>query len=320
MVICMEESLVNCKGWVPYAIIGIAIIFEIVLVIFILLFLKHNTRSGIGYLYGPLFFLAVYKLLASSSVDPISALAIIVSVYHSIIFLDLSIFEKIQWCFFPNTNHILLYSLRFTGPFITLVVLLVVVFITKHYHRTMLKIFTSPIQGMCLFSGVYLAVWIILNINLPLFVFIAILNAVCLLHFLIQPHKNKWLNISDTLLLSILIYLSFLINHDTTNKATVMIYISTILPLLYILIGGTCFTFGSLCMNIIKAKNKGTQNLINPCRNNVFDSEARIFMKELTQHVQRLIHFVNHSYLKMINNTLLINYHKHLVFVLHYYS
>ena len=121
----------------------------------------------------------------------------------------------------------------------------------------------------------YLVVWIILNINLPLFVFIAILNAVCLLHFLIQPHKNKWLNISDTLLLSTLIYLSFIINHDTTNKGTVMIYILTIIPLLYILIGGTCFTFGSLCMNIIEAKNKGTQNLINPCRNNVFDSENR---------------------------------------------
>ena len=364
-------SLSNCEGWMPYAIIGIAIIFEIVLVIFILLFLKHNTRSGIGYLYGPLFFLAVYKLLASSIVDPISALEIIVSLYHSIIFLDLSIFGKIQWCFFPNANHIFLYSLRFTGPFITLVVLLVVVFITKHFHRTMLKIFTSPIQGMCLllvlsfwsvsntcieiikptitnhgwrvaiepkeeylankyhiifwtlsvvlilflyipfifvllfsqclrmkmnlfriqplldafqssykekfqwFSGVYLVVWIILNINLPLFVFIAILNAVCLLHFLIQPHKNKWLNISDTLLLSILIYLSFLINHDTTNKETLMIYILTILPLLYILIGGTCFTLGSLCMNIIKTKNKGTQNLINPCRKNVFDSENR---------------------------------------------
>ena len=120
--------------------------------------MKHNTRSGIGYLYGPLFFLAVYKLLASSIVDPISALEIIVSLYHSIIFLDLSIFGKIQWCFFPNTHHILLYSLRFTGPFITLVVLLVVVFITKHFHQTMLKIFTSPIQGMCLEQDIMMCV------------------------------------------------------------------------------------------------------------------------------------------------------------------
>ena len=43
------------NGW-PYTVLSLAVVFQIALVMFIFLFLKHIGRFGVGYLYGPLFF------------------------------------------------------------------------------------------------------------------------------------------------------------------------------------------------------------------------------------------------------------------------
>ena len=94
---CILSS--SCSWWMPYAILCSVIIFQVSLVLFIILFLKNNYRSGVGYLYCPLFFLAVNKLLSLSLVDPYVPLEILISVYHSILFLDLSIFGKIPLVF-----------------------------------------------------------------------------------------------------------------------------------------------------------------------------------------------------------------------------
>ena len=347
-------SLSGCEKWMPYTVLSLAVVFQIALVMFIFLFLKHNGRFGVGYLYGPLFFLAVYKLLPLSFVSPYAPLDIVISVYHSILFLDLSIFGKIPWCFFQNINHTLNYALRFVGPLVTFVLLLIIVYLARHFYHRMSFFLTSPIQAICLlmvlsfwsvsntcidiikpviipqgwrveiepsqefladkfyiifwilsvllilliylpfiflllfsqclrkkinliriqplldafqssyrekvqwFAGIYLLAWIILNINVPSYYIIfktAILISVCLLHFLLQPHKSKWINISDTVLLTNLIFLTFLsLQAVDTHLASILVYVFVLISLSYILIGSVWFTCGHVFKNVVKKK------------------------------------------------------------------
>ena len=347
-------SLSNCKKWMPYTVMSLAVVIQIALVMFIFLFLKHNGRFGVGYLYGPLFFLAVYKLLPLSFVSPYALLDVIVSVYHSILFLDLSIFGKIPWCFFQNINHILNYALRFVGPLVTFVLLLIIVYLARHFYRKMSFFLTSPIQAICLlmvlsfwsvsntcidiikpvitnhgwraeiepnqeylsdkfyitfwilsvllifliylpfillllfsqclrkkinliriqplldafqssyreqvqwFAGIYLLAWILLNINIPSYYILfktTILVSVCLLHFLLQPHKSKWINMSDTMLLTNLIFLTFLsFQGVNTHLASILVYVFVLISLSYILIGCVWFTCGHVFKNVVKKK------------------------------------------------------------------
>ena len=348
-------SLSSCKKWMPYTVLSLAVVFQIALVMFIFLFLKRNSRFGVGYLYGPLFFLAVYKLLPLSFVSLYAPLDIVVSLYHSILFLDLSIFSKIPWCFFKDINHIFNYSLRLVGPLITFMMLIVIIYLTRHFYRKMSIILTSPIQAMCIlmvlsfwsvsntcidiirpvitprqgwrveiepsqeyfsdgfyimfwilsvllilliylpfiflllfsqclrkkinliriqplldtfqssyrenlqwFAGVYMLTWIILNINVPSYYILfktTILISVCLLHFLLQPHKNKWINISDTTLLTNLIFLTFLsFQNEITNLVSILVFIFVLVPLLYILIGSVWFTCGQVFKNFLKKR------------------------------------------------------------------
>ena len=90
------------------------------------------------------------------------------------------------------------------------------------------------------FAGVYLLTWIILNINVPSYYILfktTILISVCLLHFLLQPHKSKWINISDTMLLTNLIFLSFLsFQNANTHLVSILAFVFVLVPLLYILI------------------------------------------------------------------------------------
>ena len=109
------------------------------------------------------------------------------------------------------------------------------------------------------FAGIYLLAWILLNINIPSYYILfklTILVSVCLLHFLLQPHKSKWINVSDTVLLTNLIFLTFLSFQavDTHHTSSILVYVFVLLPLSYILIGSVWFTCGHVFKNVVKKK------------------------------------------------------------------
>ena len=348
---CILSS--DCKEeWQPYLIISLAVAGQIALAL-VLICSVGKSKSGVGYLYGPLFFFAVYKLLplSHSYLQNTSPLEYTVSLYESILLLDLDILGKVSWCFFPTLNQTLNYTFRFLGPLITFTVLLVIVLIARInfcYRLRINRIIQSPIQPMCLlivlsfwslsktsmeilkpviiegrwrfaiqpqyqyfgnaytialfciavsllvfvylpfillllfsqslrakvsmvriqplldafqssyrdkcrwYSGVYLLVWVVLNINMPAYAFIVLTAAVVLLHSLVQPHKSMFLNATDAFLLMdmmVLSSLSYYCSDDGSSTAgnitTILKYPLLIVPLLYILAGGVWMAFGS---------------------------------------------------------------------------
>ena len=122
--------------------------------------LKASFKTGVGHLYGPLFFIAVLRLIPFGYCKEYVQLKYTVSIFQSFLLLNLEIFGEIPWCFFSNINPLLNYSLHFIGPFIIAVVLLSTVI------RQFLSLQSSPVQAICLL--ILLSLWSVSDICIQL--------------------------------------------------------------------------------------------------------------------------------------------------------
>ena len=145
---CIPSS--NCQPWQPYVTLVLVVIFQLVLGFGIVIGLKASFKTGIGHLYGPLFFIAVLRLIPFGYYKEYVQLKFTVSIFQSILLLNLEIFGEIPWCFFSNINPLLNYSLHFLGPFIIALVLLSTVLLARYYPRQFLSLQSSPVQAICL--------------------------------------------------------------------------------------------------------------------------------------------------------------------------
>ena len=145
---CVPSS--NCKPWQPYVTLVLVVVFQLVLGFGIVIGLKASFKTGIGHLYGPLFFIAVLRLVPFGYYKEYDQLEFIISIFQSVLLLNLEVFGNIPWCFFSNINPLLNYSLHFLGPFIIAVVLLSTVLLARYYPRQFLSIQSSPVQAICL--------------------------------------------------------------------------------------------------------------------------------------------------------------------------
>ena len=145
---CIPSS--NCQPWQTYVTSVFVVIFQLVLGFVIIMGLKASFKTGIGHLYGPLFFIAVLRLIPFGYYKEYVQLKFTVSIFQSILFLNLEIFGELPWCFFSNINPLLNYSLHFLGPFIIAVVLLSTVLLARYYPRQFLSLQSTPVQAICL--------------------------------------------------------------------------------------------------------------------------------------------------------------------------
>ena len=145
---CIPSS--NCEPWQPYVTLVLVVVFQLVLGFGIVIGLKASFKTGIGHLYGPLFFIAVLRLVPFGYYKEYVQLEFTVSIFQSVLLLNLEVFGNIPWCFFSNINPLLNYSLHFLGPFIIAVVLLSTVLLARYYPRQFLSLQSSPVQAICL--------------------------------------------------------------------------------------------------------------------------------------------------------------------------
>ena len=145
---CISSS--NCKPWQPYVTLVLVVVFQLVLGFGIVILLKATFKTGVGHLYGPLFFIAVLRLIPFGYYKQYVQLEFTISIFQSVLLLNLEVFGEIPWCFFSNINPLLNYSLHFFGPFIIAVVLLSTVLLARYYPRQFLSLQSSPVQAICL--------------------------------------------------------------------------------------------------------------------------------------------------------------------------
>ena len=206
---CIPSS--NCEPWQPYVTLVLVVVFQLVLGFGIVILLKASFKTGIGHLYGPLFFIAVLRLVPFGYYKEYVQLEFTVSIFQSVLLLNLEVFGKIPWCFFSNINPLLNYSLHFVGPFIIAVVLLSTVFLARYYPRQFLSLQSSPVQAICLL--ILLSFWSVSDTCIQLLKPTTTLNGVKGWRVALQPniqylkdpyHIVTWI-ISTVLLIFLLV-------------------------------------------------------------------------------------------------------------------
>ena len=206
---CIPSS--NCKPWQPYVTLVLVVVFQLVLGFAIVIVLKASFKTGVGHLYGPLFFIAVLRLVPFGYYKEYVHLKFTVSIFQSIFLLNLEVFGKIPWCFFSNINPLLNYSLHFLGPFIIAVVLLSTVLLARYYPRQFLSLQSSPVQAICLL--ILLSFWSVSDTCIQLLKPTTTLNGVKGWRVALQPniqylkdpyHIGSWI-MSAVLLLFLLV-------------------------------------------------------------------------------------------------------------------
>ena len=206
---CIPSS--NCEPWQPYVTLVLVVVFQLVLGFGIVILLKASFKTGIGHLYGPLFFIAVLRLVPFGYYKEYVQLKFTVSIFQSVLLLNLEVFGKIPWCFFSNINPLLNYSLHFLGPFIIAVVLLSSVLLARYYPRQFLSLQSSPVQAICLL--ILLSFWSVSDTCIQLLKPTTTLNGVKGWRVALQPniqylkdpyHIVTWI-ISTVLLIFLLV-------------------------------------------------------------------------------------------------------------------
>ena len=206
---CIPSS--NCKPWQPYVTLVLVVVFQLVLGFGIVIGLKASFKTGIGHLYGPLFFIAALRLVPFGYYKEYVQLQFTVSIFQSVLLLNLEVFGKIPWCFFSNINPLLNYSLHFLGPFIIAVVLLSTVLLARYYPRQFLFLQRSPVQAICLL--ILLSFWSVSDTCIQLLEPTTTLNGVKGWRVALQPniqylkdpyHIVTWI-ISTVLLIFLLV-------------------------------------------------------------------------------------------------------------------
>ena len=119
-----------------------------------------------GYLYGPVFFLAVVTQLPFRHHTEYSALRALISIVKSIFFLDLEWLGIIPMCTF-DIGKLGNYAFRYIGPLIANLVIIITIMVARKCPKLLAFLQESPVQSICLL--LYLSFWSLAETSLTIF-------------------------------------------------------------------------------------------------------------------------------------------------------
>ncbi len=159
---CIENE--ECKPWQPFTILVLVILFQFVLAYVIQLFLSLQSFCGIGFLSGPLFYLAVVNTFGFGYLEEYYHLKTLISLFTSVFLLNMEVFGQIEWCFFSSLSALENYAFHYLGPLIVTVVVFITVLIARKCPKLQKYLHISPIQTICLL--LLLSFWSLSDTNI----------------------------------------------------------------------------------------------------------------------------------------------------------
>ena len=143
---CISDK--SCRLWQPYFILFFGILFQFLVAITLLLVIRFKHSLGSGFLYGPMLFLALVSHLPLDNYTEYSTLSDAVSITASVALLNLELFGRIPWCFFPIPKQYN-YSLRFLGPLTILMVLVSLTFLARRHPNCCCRWWSCIKKSVC---------------------------------------------------------------------------------------------------------------------------------------------------------------------------
>ena len=108
---CVPNDDSHCANWMPPIILIIlSVAFQFVLALTLVVALRLKLGLGSGFLYGPLFFLAVINHLPFGYLKQFSALQTIISTYSSIFLLNMQVFGDVPGASLTSTRSLTSHS------------------------------------------------------------------------------------------------------------------------------------------------------------------------------------------------------------------
>ena len=137
----------KCAKWHPYVLLLLNTVIPFIDGVFLIIVIRLKLSIGSGYLYGPLFYLAVLNLIPFTSYNMLNT---IVSFYVSTFLLKLEILGEIPWCIFHSASLLTSKWFELIAPSVVAVVLLLTVYLARRSPKLVGRIQQSPLQAMCL--------------------------------------------------------------------------------------------------------------------------------------------------------------------------
>ena len=174
----------NCQPWQPYILLALSFVFQLGSCILLLGMLRLKLGFGLGYLYGPIFFLAVATQLPFTAKAEYSTLRAIVSFITSIFFLDLEWIGFLPLCTF-DIGRLCNYAYRYIGPVIASLVILFTFLVARKCPRLLAFLQESPVQAICLL--LFLSFWSLVETSWTILAFSDVSGNYSELRVFLQP-------------------------------------------------------------------------------------------------------------------------------------
>ena len=144
---CIDSD--KCAKWHPYVLLSLNVAIPFIYGVFLMIAVRLKLSIGSGYLYGPLFYLAVLNLIPLSSYPTLNT---IVSSFVATFLLKFEILGYIPWCFFDTVSLLTSKWFELIAPSVVAVVLLLTVYFARRSPKLIRHIQQSPLQAMCLLT------------------------------------------------------------------------------------------------------------------------------------------------------------------------
>ena len=123
---CIDSD--KCAKWHPYLLVSLNIVIPFVNGVLLIIIIRLKLSIGSGYLYGPLFYLAVLNLIPFTSY---STLNTIVSSFFATLLIKLEFLGYIPWCFLSSVSLLTSKWFELIGPLVVTVVLLLTIYLAR---------------------------------------------------------------------------------------------------------------------------------------------------------------------------------------------
>ena len=142
---CIDSD--RCAHWHPYVLLLFNFMLPFINGVFLMIVIRLKLSIGSGYLYGPLFYVAILSLMPLSS--SYGVLNTIASLFVATYLVNLDVLGYLLWCFFKSINLLTSQWFRLIAPSVVVVILLLTVYVARCSPKLLGHIQPSPLQAMC---------------------------------------------------------------------------------------------------------------------------------------------------------------------------
>ena len=140
---CMPHS--QCKSWHKWILLLLTLLLNILIGVGLIVVIRKAFSIGVGYLYGPFFYLAA---LTQITPDDYGQLSKTIDGFAMVYFLQYRILGHTPLCFFNKMNRLYSIALQFVNPLMLLMIIFSFICLARSRPNISRSIFPQPVQSM----------------------------------------------------------------------------------------------------------------------------------------------------------------------------